>query len=89
MVSRIVLALQYFLIMWHVRKYENAKIPFVLIAGVNLIAAAVYLGVKLLVSAHNFSCQAIHISIVLSPAKAVQDTEVSMWLRFSRLSQIL
>lgn len=78
MVSRIVLALQYFLIMWHVRKYEHAKRPFMLIAVVNLIAAAVYLGVTLLVSVHNFSCQVVHIPIVLSPAKAVQDTEVSM-----------
>jgi len=48
MVSRIVLALQYLLIMWHVRKYENAKLPFVL-------TAAVYLGVTLLVSVLNFS----------------------------------
>ena len=55
MVSRIVLALQYLLIMWHVRKYENAKLPFILIAGVNLIAAAVYLGVTLSVSVLSFS----------------------------------
>jgi low temperature requirement protein LtrA len=50
MVSRIILALQYLLVMWHVRRYENAKLPFILIAGTNFIAAAIYLGVTLLVT---------------------------------------
>ncbi|PMD60148.1 uncharacterized protein K444DRAFT_589316 [Hyaloscypha bicolor E] len=45
MVSRIVLGLQYLLVMWHVRKYQNTKVPFLLIAASNFVAAAVYLGV--------------------------------------------
>jgi hypothetical protein len=53
MVSRIVLSLQYLQIMWHVRRYENSKLPFILIAGVNLTAAAIYLGVTLSVPAIN------------------------------------
>jgi hypothetical protein len=56
MVSRIVLALQYLLVMWHVRRYENAKLPFILIAGANFIAAAIYLGVTLLVTGAVSSC---------------------------------
>lgn len=47
MVSRFVLALQYLLVMWHVRKYQNTKLPFILIAGINFIAACIYLGVTL------------------------------------------
>ena len=78
MVSRTVLALQYLLIMWHVRRYENAKIPFVLIAGVNFIAAAVYLGATLSVTSAKSFRQPTHIPIVLSQAKAVWDIEVSM-----------
>jgi low temperature requirement protein LtrA len=50
MVSRIVLGLQYLLIMWHVRKYQNTKVPFLLIAASNFVAAAVYLGVTLFVT---------------------------------------
>ncbi|KAE9377366.1 hypothetical protein N431DRAFT_542699 [Stipitochalara longipes BDJ] len=46
MVSRIVLAIQYLLVGWHVRKYHNAKLPFILIAAANLVAAAIYLGLK-------------------------------------------
>lgn len=45
MISRFVLALQYLLVMWHVRKYRNTKLPFILIAGINFIAACIYLGV--------------------------------------------
>jgi hypothetical protein len=47
MVSRIVLAIQYLLVGWHVRKYHKAKLPFLLIAASNLVAAAIYLGVTL------------------------------------------
>ena len=47
MVSRIVLAIQYLLVGWHVRKYHNAKLPFILIAAANLVSAVIYLGLQL------------------------------------------
>jgi len=47
MVSRIVLALQYLLVLFHVRTYKNSKLPLGLIAGFSLAAAFIYLGVSL------------------------------------------
>jgi len=47
MVSRIVLAIQYLLVGWHVRKYHHATPPFLLIAASNLASAAIYLGLRL------------------------------------------
>ncbi|KAH6668806.1 bacterial low temperature requirement A protein-domain-containing protein [Halenospora varia] len=45
MISRLTLACQYLLVMWHVRKFRNTKMPFLLIAGSNVLAAIIYLGV--------------------------------------------
>lgn len=47
MISRIVLALQYLRVMWHVRGYQNTQLPFLLIAGSNFVAAGIYLGLNL------------------------------------------
>ncbi|KAJ6442741.1 low temperature requirement A [Purpureocillium lavendulum] len=44
MVSRIVLALQYLLVLFHVRAYKNSKLPLGLTAGFSLVAAFIYLG---------------------------------------------
>ncbi|KAF4636310.1 hypothetical protein G7Y89_g1786 [Cudoniella acicularis] len=45
MISRVVLALQYLLVMWHVRRYQNTKMPFIIISTTNFVAAIIYLGV--------------------------------------------
>jgi low temperature requirement protein LtrA len=50
MVSRIVLGLQYLLVMWHVRKYQKTKVGLLLLAASNFVAATVYLGVTLFVT---------------------------------------
>lgn len=47
MVSRFCLCFQYLLILWHVRYYKNTALPLGLVAGVNFIAAVIYLGVTL------------------------------------------
>jgi hypothetical protein len=49
MVSRIVLAIQYLLVGWHVRKYHHASPPFLIIAASDFVAAAIYLGLTLCV----------------------------------------
>lgn len=49
MVSRLALAAQYFLVMFHVRKYKDTKLPLGLISGFTTAAAIMYLGISLYV----------------------------------------
>jgi low temperature requirement protein LtrA len=44
MISRLVLVLQYFLVMWLTRKYKHHALPIGLLAGTYFLAAMVYLG---------------------------------------------
>lgn len=46
MVSRLVLALQYFLVMYHVRQYKKTKLPLSLMGGLNFVAGILYLGIS-------------------------------------------
>ncbi len=45
MTSRVVLCIQYLSILWHVRKYENTRIPLAAVISVHFIAALIYLGI--------------------------------------------
>jgi hypothetical protein len=47
MVSRLVLALQYLLVMYHVREYKKTKLPLGLMGGLNFVAGILYLGISL------------------------------------------
>lgn len=46
MVSRLCIALQYGVIMWHTRKYKVTFLPLTIMIVMNLLAAGVYLGVS-------------------------------------------
>jgi low temperature requirement protein LtrA len=46
MFSRLVLAVQYGVVAWQIRKYTHGKNPMILTAAVNLAAAAVYCGIS-------------------------------------------
>jgi len=45
MVSRLILAVEYTSIIWHVRKYKHSKVPLALMVLVNFSAAMIYLGI--------------------------------------------
>lgn len=45
MASRLCLAVEYGSILWHTRKFKNARLPFFLQVAINVSAAAVYLGI--------------------------------------------
>ncbi|TVY68728.1 hypothetical protein LSUE1_G006963 [Lachnellula suecica] len=45
MCSRLVLCLQYLVIAFHVRKWHKSRVPFALLAGINFVAAMIYLGI--------------------------------------------
>ncbi|KAK1750424.1 hypothetical protein QBC47DRAFT_310091 [Echria macrotheca] len=45
MTSRLVLAIQYATIWWHIRRYKNTKAPLGVMVGANFVAAMVYLGI--------------------------------------------
>lgn len=47
MVSRLVLGMQYLLVMYHVREYKKTKLPLALMAGLNVLAGILYLGISL------------------------------------------
>lgn len=47
MVSRLVLGLQYLLVLFHVRSYKKTKLPLGLMAGSNAVAGFLYLGISL------------------------------------------
>ncbi|KAH6685690.1 hypothetical protein F5X68DRAFT_276506 [Plectosphaerella plurivora] len=46
MISRLCIALQYGVIMWHTRKYNVTFLPLIAMIVMNIIAAAIYLGVS-------------------------------------------
>lgn len=46
MISRLLLAVQYSMIIWHVRHYRKAKEPLGIMVGINLIAALIYMGIS-------------------------------------------
>lgn len=46
MVSRLCLAIEYSSIVWHVRRFRNAKLPLGIMVVANFVAAMVYLGVS-------------------------------------------
>jgi hypothetical protein len=46
MVSRLCIALQYGVIMWHTRKYRVTFLPLTIMVAINIVAAAIYLGVS-------------------------------------------
>src|SRR4051794_31688856 len=46
MVSRLVLAVRYSSIVWHIRHFKKGKTPFVILVALNIIAALIYLGVS-------------------------------------------
>ncbi|KAH7353431.1 hypothetical protein B0T11DRAFT_117630 [Plectosphaerella cucumerina] len=46
MVSRLCIALQYGVIMWHTRKYKVTFLPLTIMVAINIVAAAIYLGVS-------------------------------------------
>ena len=45
MVSRLLMVVQYATIIWHVRKYQKAKLPLSLMVGLHFVAAMIYLGI--------------------------------------------
>ena len=46
MVSRLCLAVQYGSVLWHTRKWKRTHIAFYIQIGLNLVCAAVYLGIS-------------------------------------------
>ncbi len=46
MASRLCIALQYGVIMWHTRKYKTTFLSLGIMVGLNIIAAIIYLGVS-------------------------------------------
>ncbi|OAQ79461.1 low temperature requirement A [Purpureocillium lilacinum] len=64
MVSRIVLALQYLLVLFHVRTYKNSKLPLGLIAGFSLAAAFIYLGVSFASTETDHAYRALYVVAV-------------------------
>lgn len=44
MVSRLVLAIQYFSVLWQVRSYKRTKLPLGIMVATHVVAAIVYLG---------------------------------------------
>ena len=53
MAARFALAVQYTTVIWHVRKYRSTWLPLGLMAGFNLIATVVYLGIAFSFKADN------------------------------------
>jgi hypothetical protein len=47
MVSRLVLGMQYLLVLYHVRGYKKTKLPLGLMSGSNVVAGILYLGISL------------------------------------------
>lgn len=45
MVSRLCLAIEYGSILWHVRKFQKARLPLILQITINIIPAIIYLGI--------------------------------------------
>lgn len=46
MFSRLVLAIQYGVVAWQIRKYSHGRKPMILTAFVHLVAAAIYFGIS-------------------------------------------
>lgn len=53
MASRLILAVQYGTVIWHVRKYRRTKLPLVVMATIHLAAAIVYLGIAFSFTDHD------------------------------------
>lgn len=64
-VSRLILGLQYLLIGFHIRDYKNTRLPIGLLAGVNALAALVYLIVSFVFKKHEHSYRAFYVIAAL------------------------
>ncbi|KAH7024376.1 uncharacterized protein B0I36DRAFT_161900 [Microdochium trichocladiopsis] len=46
MASRLVLAVEYATVLWHIRKFKQGKLPLLVVLASHLVAASIYLGVS-------------------------------------------
>lgn len=44
-VSRAMLSFQYLTVLWHTRRFKNARLPLGIVAGLHSVAALIYLGI--------------------------------------------
>ncbi|KFX90120.1 hypothetical protein V490_06639 [Pseudogymnoascus sp. VKM F-3557] len=64
MVSRLILAVQYLIVMFHVREYARAKLPLFLVSLASFLAAMIYLGISFAFSHSIIAHRALYVIAV-------------------------